>query len=77
MRKSEGTWHPEYTPESMSFSLKQTTPNGYDFVTGAGGGLEDFKIIAKDDYGNGIMHIQDTWDLNPFSREKDVLGARI
>lgn len=71
MKKSEGTWYPKSVPK------KEQHGNGLDFVTGAGGGLTDFRLIGEGDYGNGLMHIEDLWDINPYSRRGDGLSNRM
>lgn len=73
MDLSHGTWHPAQAP-------KKGVPKQdvvYDFVTGAGGGLTDFKLIAEGDYGNGIMRLEDTWDLHPFSRDDKYFADKL
>lgn len=51
--------------------------NGYDFVTGAGGGLtgntSKLTHIDPDGTKHGIQTITDTWDLHPFSRPGDKI----
>ena len=76
-RISNDTWNPAYTPDNIPFNIKLSAGNGQDFVTGAGGGLTDFRILGTDTHGNGIMRIEDVWDLHPFSRSSDVLSKRI
>lgn len=71
VRKSENTWYPEVAPKST----KKT--GALDFVTGAGGGLTDFRLVGSDSKGNGLMHIEDLWDVNPFKRIGDKLTARV
>lgn len=76
-RISNDTWNPAYTPDNIPSNIKLSAGNGQDFVTGAGGGLTDFRILGTDTHGNGIMRIEDVWDLHPFSRSSDVLSKRI
>lgn len=61
MDVSLGTWKPYREP-----SFKNT--KSHDFVTGAGGNLEVFKLINRDKFENSIMRIEDTWDLHPFRK---------
>lgn len=76
MKKSEGTWRPHdhlstprYNGDHRAFA--------YDEVTGAGGGLTDSRIVATDDKGNMILHIEDLNDYQPFSRSNSSLESRL
>lgn len=70
---SENTWHPTIVPEKG----KRKTGDVFDFVTGSGGGLTDFQLLADDKFGNGIMRIEDTWDLHPFSRDDQLFNIKL
>jgi hypothetical protein len=69
MKKSKGTWHPKHAPKEEKTAMS-------DFVTGAGGGLTDFRLVAKGG-NNGIMHIEDVNDYHPFSRKMDKFTRKL
>lgn len=74
IKKLNPKFHPILTPINGG--------NGYDYVTGAGGGLtknilnEQNKNIGTDIITQGTQHIEDLWDLHPFSRQGDELNNR-
>lgn len=55
--------------------------NGFDFVTGAGGGLtgNTSRLLSIDPDGtkHGIQTIEDVWDLHPFSRHNDLISTKL
>lgn len=63
MKLSEGTWHPilKHKPKEYNIITTNEVDKINDFVTGAAGGLQDYRLID-----NNLLHIEDTWDLHPF-----------
>lgn len=91
IKNSDGTY--SYNMDKINELSENTfkpimhmNPAPYDYVTSAGGGLTKFENKVIDTQSQlglgtsrtyGIQHIEDIWDLHPFSGPDDLISRRI